>query len=193
MPRREQPLESGDEVLLRFAGDLRELRERAGRPTYRQLSARAHYSPAALSEAAGGRKLPTLAVTLAYVKACGGDPAIWEARWRATAAELAAANDPKPERGVSGRAPYVGTAIFEVTDAERLCGRDRALEVVRDQLRDHRIVALSGASGSGKSSFLRAVLVAELTRNGIPVLPDKSSSFDRRIRSAAQGLRIGSW
>ena len=93
VPRGERPLELGDGVVTVFARDLRLLREKAGTPTYRMLSGRAHYSAAALSEAAGGHKLPSLPVTLAYVAACGGDTAEWETRWRTTAAELAAAKD----------------------------------------------------------------------------------------------------
>lgn len=44
-----------------------------------------------LSEAAGGRTLPTLAVVRGYVAACGGEPADWEQRWRAVADEQRAA------------------------------------------------------------------------------------------------------
>jgi hypothetical protein len=73
MPRVERPLAAGDGPVLRFAADLRKLRELAGNPVYRELSRRAHYSPAALSEAAAGRRLPSLSVTLAYVSACAGD------------------------------------------------------------------------------------------------------------------------
>lgn len=54
------------------------------------MSRQAHYSVTALSEAAGGREFPTLAVVLAYVEACGGDRREWEARWQAVAAELGA-------------------------------------------------------------------------------------------------------
>ena len=72
MPRNERPLDPGDTPLLRFAAELRRLRESVGSPVYRELSVKAHYSVAVLSEAAGGRKLPSLAVTLAYADACGG-------------------------------------------------------------------------------------------------------------------------
>jgi len=82
VPRGERPLESEDSELGRFAADLRRLRDKAGGLPYRELGRRAHYSAATLSEAASGRKLPTLAVTLAYVTACGGDVDEWEARWR---------------------------------------------------------------------------------------------------------------
>jgi hypothetical protein len=98
MPRGERPLDGGDGPLLRFAGDLRRLRKFSGSPPYRELARRAHYSAATLSDAAAGRKLPTLPVTLAYVGACGGDAGQWERRWRETAAELAAPAGPPPAR-----------------------------------------------------------------------------------------------
>lgn len=156
MPRREQPLESGDDVLLRFARDLRQLREKAGSPTYRQLSARAHYSAAALSEAASGRKLPSRAVMLAYVNACEGDIAAWEERWR----DIAAASAVEPDNCDS--APYVGLAAFQTGDADRFFGRDNLINELLAGVREHRFLGVFGASGSGKSSVLRAGLVARL-------------------------------
>src|SRR5687768_14187952 len=99
LARRQRPLDGGDTPLLRFARDLRALREKAGSPPYRELSRRAHFSAASLSDAAGGRKLPTLAVTLAYVQACDGDVREWESRWRDLAAELEPPDRPAPAAG----------------------------------------------------------------------------------------------
>ncbi|WP_158890521.1 hypothetical protein [Amycolatopsis anabasis] len=163
MPRRERPLEPGDDVLLRFAAGLRSLREKAGSPTYRELGKLAGYSAAALSDAAGGRKLPSLPLTLAYVDACLGDTAEWEARWRATAAELAAR---EPEADEETRAPYLGLAPFQPADADRFFGREKVLAELLARVRERRFVGVFGASGSGKSSLLRAGLVAELTGDG---------------------------
>ncbi|HWM06094.1 MAG TPA: XRE family transcriptional regulator [Actinophytocola sp.] len=165
MPRGERPLGPGPDVLLRFAGDLRRLRERAGGPTYRELSARAHYSAAALSEAAGGRKLPTLAVTLAYVAACDGDlsegdRAEWSTRWREVAAELAD-DEPAGDEDAAA-APYVGLAAFQPSDADRFFGRDRLVDELVSRLRECRFLGVFGPSGFGKSSVLRAGLVARL-------------------------------
>jgi len=84
--RQEQPIPEGP--LHDFARDLRRLRLEAGQPSYRALSRKARYSPSALSAAAAGQMLPTLGVTRAYVKACGGDPYQWEQRWRLLAAQL---------------------------------------------------------------------------------------------------------
>ena len=67
MPRPEGPLGPGEDILVEFASDLRKLRERGGSPTYRELTSRAGYSVTTLAEAAGGRKLPSLPVAMAYV------------------------------------------------------------------------------------------------------------------------------
>ncbi|MGP3926278.1 hypothetical protein [Streptomyces sp. 8N616] len=53
----------------------------------------AHYSAATLAEAARGLQHPSLAVTLAYAEACGGDVDLWEKRWHAAAEEIA--NEPE--------------------------------------------------------------------------------------------------
>ena len=54
MGRPERPVDPADGPVQRFAWELRRLREKAGAPSYRQLSRRAHFSATALSEAAGG-------------------------------------------------------------------------------------------------------------------------------------------
>ncbi|MFC0543539.1 nSTAND1 domain-containing NTPase [Kutzneria chonburiensis] len=156
MPRVERPLAAGDSPVLRFAADLRKLRERAGNPVYRELSRRAHYSPAALSEAAAGRRLPSLSVTLAYVSACAGDTVAWERRWRDAMAEM---REPVVE-AEQADAPYVGLTPFQVGDADRFFGREELVAELVERTRDHRFVGLFGPSGSGKSSILRAGLVA---------------------------------
>ncbi|HEY0447917.1 XRE family transcriptional regulator [Actinophytocola sp.] len=166
MPRGERPLGPGDDVLVRFAGDLRRLRERAGSPTYRELAARAHYSAAALSEAAGGRKLPSLAVTVAYVAACGGDTAEWETRWREAAADLA--DEPVEQAG--GEPPYVGLAAFQPADADLFFGRERLVAELESRARESRFLGVFGPSGYGKSSVIRAGLVARLGSAPVVVL-----------------------
>ncbi|HEX6526198.1 MAG TPA: helix-turn-helix domain-containing protein [Streptosporangiaceae bacterium] len=88
MGRPESHLSGTDPHLLAFADDLRRLRQQAGSPSYRQLARQAHYSPSALSQAANGRAMPTLEVTLGFVRACGGDVADWERRWQALNAAI---------------------------------------------------------------------------------------------------------
>jgi WD40 repeat protein len=160
VPRRERPLAPGDDVVVLFAADLRGLRAEAGTPTYRELSTRAGYSAAALSDAASGRKLPGLALTSAYVAACGGDLAAWDTRWREAAAALAAADGDGQPDPTTSEAPYLGLAPFQTSDAGRFFGREKLVAEVAGKLVDRRFVGVFGASGSGKSSLLRAGLAA---------------------------------
>ncbi|MFC4852963.1 FG-GAP repeat domain-containing protein [Actinophytocola glycyrrhizae] len=62
------------------------------------LALRAHYAPATLARAAGGRELPSLAVTLAYVRACDGDEEQWENRWHEAAAAAAPRTRGEPDQ-----------------------------------------------------------------------------------------------
>ncbi|MFI9818001.1 nSTAND1 domain-containing NTPase [Saccharothrix variisporea] len=176
MARSESPLPAGE--LGAFAADLRALRLKAGAPTYRQLSRAAHYSAAALSEAANGRKLPSLAVTLAYVKACGGDVAAWEARWR----ELA---DERPPGLDDHAPPYAGLACFQVDDADRFFGRDDLVRELTGLVARRRFVGVFGASGSGKSSVLRAGLVARTPGPSLVFTPGARPVQELAVRLAA--------
>ncbi|HEV7652329.1 MAG TPA: hypothetical protein VGP26_29600 [Actinophytocola sp.] len=159
MPRQERSLDEVQGLVVEFARGLRGLRDRAGRPPYRELSLRAHFSISALAEAAGGRKLPSLAVTVAFVRACDGDVAEWEARWRECAADLAGNAEEIPGEP---DAPYAGLAPFRRGDADRFFGRDRLVGEVVARVRERRMVAVFGASGSGKSSVLMAGLLPAL-------------------------------
>jgi hypothetical protein len=163
VPRGERPLEPGEGPLLEFAADLRKLREAAGSPTYRVLAARVNFSAAALSDAAGGRKLPSLPVALAYVRGCDGDTEVWEGRWRSVAAELA--GPPRPD--ADGEAPYVGFAAFQLENADRFFGREGLVEEIAAKLRDRSFVGVFGASGAGKSSILRAGLQSRFARTAL--------------------------
>lgn len=71
-----------------FAHELRKLRRDAGHPTYRALTATTHYSHSTLADAARGTRLPTLEVTRAFVRACGGDEQEWARRWATVAHQL---------------------------------------------------------------------------------------------------------
>jgi hypothetical protein len=63
-----------------FARDLRVLRSKASLD-YPAMAEKSHYTMRTLASAAGGLRLPTLPVLIAYVNACGGDVAEWEERW----------------------------------------------------------------------------------------------------------------
>jgi WD40 repeat protein len=156
MPRPERPLDSSGGPVETLAGQLRGLRRAAGNPGYRELATRCEFSMTVLADAAGGRRLPSLPVTLAFVRACGGDPVEWERRWSAAAAECAA------WRSGDDEAPYLGLRAYGTADAHRFFGRDELVAQLLSTLERRRFVAVFGASGSGKSSLLRAGLIPAL-------------------------------
>lgn len=92
-----------DGPLREFAEDLRQLRSAAGTPTYRELSRKAQYSTSALAAATSGQSLPTLEVTLAYVRACGGNEQEWRERWTSVSQMLRA--QPESPAGAAASAP----------------------------------------------------------------------------------------
>ena len=81
-----------------FAAELRALRESAGMPKYATLAHRTGKSKTVLTEAAGGRRLPTWETVAAYVEGCEGDPLHWRQRWenvsRLVAPDLVEAEQP---------------------------------------------------------------------------------------------------
>ncbi|MGN6151136.1 MAG: nSTAND1 domain-containing NTPase [Lysobacteraceae bacterium] len=71
----------------------------------------------------------------------------------------------------SGGNPYVGLVAFDEAHAGVFCGRGDAIERVVNAMRaqldnGRRFVLLVGASGSGKSSLLRAGVIPKLVPNG---------------------------
>jgi WD40 repeat protein len=68
--------------------------------------------------------------------------------------------------------PFKGLRYFDEVDAPLFFGREEQTAKLMNHLRHHRFLAVVGASGSGKSSLVRAGLVYTL-RNG-RVLPDGS-------------------
>jgi hypothetical protein len=195
--RQERPLDNGNTPLLRFAADLRLLRKTAGGPTYRQLALRAHASAASLSVAASGQRLPTLAVTTAYVGGCGGDVGAWERRWHDVAAALAAeGGHPAVSNGArnGGRqaVPYMGAAPFRPDDAEWFFGREALAADLMERLRRRRVVTVTGPSGAGKTSLLNAGLIARLRAEGHPGPIVTFTPGPRPVREAARCLaRLG--
>ncbi|WP_228472842.1 nSTAND1 domain-containing NTPase [Streptomyces cyaneochromogenes] len=160
MGRPEADLDPGLGPVQRFAFELRKLRQEAGRITYRQMARQVEVSVSTLSRAAKGEQLPSLQVALAYVRACGGDVQAWERRWREAVTEQARSADLVADGTVPS--PYRGLARFEVGDAELFFGRDEVTDALARAVAEHRVVAVFGPSGSGKSSLLRAGLIPRL-------------------------------
>ena len=181
MGRPENPIDPQAGPVQRFAYELRKLRDEAGAPAYRAMARRAGYSAATLSQAAAGERLPTLPVLLAYVEACRGDAGHWQRLWDEVEGELS-----RLPRGEEEDAdpPYRGLARFEPDDAELFFGRGELTAQLEQMARRQRISALVGASGSGKSSLLRAGLLPRLRRPA-----DNGSQTPAAIRILTPGAR----
>lgn len=84
---------------------------------------------------------------------------------------------PWPPESDPGRSPYRGLAALDAEDAGVFLGRSGAIVLGLDALRglreqaSPRIATILGASGAGKSSFLRAGLIPRLTRDNRHFVP----------------------
>ncbi|BCB80633.1 hypothetical protein GCM10022251_02220 [Phytohabitans flavus] len=161
MGRPERGLDAADGPVERFVGELRDLRRSAGNPSYRELARRAHYAPTTFSSAVSGYRLPTLDVTLAFVSACEGDVVGWEERWRQADSQARAGAKRSTES--VGRAPYRGLGSYQPHHAEWYYGREHLVNRLTAMLGVRRVAVVSGPSGTGKSSLLRAGLIPRLS------------------------------
>ncbi|WJV51001.1 nSTAND1 domain-containing NTPase [Streptomyces flavofungini] len=163
MGRREKPLDPADGPVARFAVGLRKVRQEAGAPSYRVMAQQVGYSVTALSQAAAGDRLPSLAVVVAYARACGADSEEWERRWHEVSRELVEESLGEGEDG-GGQSPYRGLTRYEPGDEGLFFGRERLTEDLVRRVRESRFTVVLGPSGSGKSSLLRAGLIPRLRR-----------------------------
>ena len=111
-----------------FARDLRVLRSQAALD-YPDMAEKSHYTMRTLASAAGGLRLPTLPVLIAYVNACGGDIADWEDRWsklsksaKQRTAVAIPGGAPQPGQGPQGQPqqdPRQTGEIYVITSAKQ--------------------------------------------------------------------------
>jgi WD40 repeat protein/DNA-binding SARP family transcriptional activator len=93
----------------------------------------------------------------------------------------------RPERGgpapLRNVCPFKGLAPFEPGDADLFFGRERLVDELKARLGSEPLLAIVGASGSGKSSLLRAGLLPALGREWLLLRPG-----DRRVTELAVAL-----
>jgi WD40 repeat protein len=151
-----------------FGDLLKFLRRRSGL-TQRELSIAVGYSHAQISRLELNQRQPDLAtITARFIPVLdlGDEPEIAE-RLLELALEMPEKADPTP-----GLPPYKGLQFFEEEDASLFFGREKLTSALLDRLRVQisaqtslRFLAIVGASGSGKSSVLRAGLLPTLRRS----------------------------
>jgi len=69
---------------------------------------------------------------------------------------------------VDDTCPYQGLEVFDEQHAEFFFGRERDVQRLIEKLKSTRFLAVLGASGSGKSSLVRAGLIPALREAGLP-------------------------
>src|SRR5882724_2193162 len=170
---------------LSFAGLLRQLRAGA-KLTQEELAAAAGVSPRSVSNLERGISRTAhkdTAVLLAGALGLTG-PAeelfVAAARGNVPAAQVLAAADgagPLPT-AVTG-SPYRGLAVFGERDAGWFFGREAAAVALLDRmsrlLAGVGLLVVSGASGAGKSSLLRAGVLPRIRQDGLAATPGAAS------------------
>ncbi|MEO3924339.1 helix-turn-helix domain-containing protein [Micromonosporaceae bacterium B7E4] len=156
-----------------FAVELTALRERAGL-TVRQVAGQvdSHGAHSTLGDWFAGRGLPSptsLELFVRVLRVCGVDDSDRIEEWLSAWRRVRRAPGPRP----AGPEPYRGLAAFQPDDADWFFGRAVLTARLLDRLTQPRpegggIRVLVGASGSGKSSLLRAGLIPAL--RGHPAL-----------------------
>ena len=78
------------------------------------------------------------------------------------------------ERALEVESPYKGLDKFEAVDKDKFFGRDQLIASLSKDLEQNNLLLLLGASGSGKSSLVRAGLIPRLGENlvNLTFIPD---------------------
>ena len=170
---------------LSFAGLLRRLRAEA-KLTQEELAAAAGVSPRSVSNLERGINRTAhkdTAVLLAGALGLAGPAAelfVAAARGTVPAAQvLAAAGGATPRPGAVTGSPYRGLSVFGEQDAAFFFGREAAaaqvLERMSRLLAGTGLLVVSGVSGAGKSSLLRAGVLSRVRAVGLAAAPEAAS------------------
>src|SRR5690242_502467 len=174
-----------DQSAVSFAGLLRRLRTGA-KLTQEELAAAAGVSPRSVSNLERGINRTAhkdTAVLLAGALGLTGPTAelfVAAARGTVPAGQvLAAAGAAGPRPGAVTGSPYRGLAVFGEQDAGWFFGREAATVEVLDRmsrlLAGAGLLVVSGASGAGKSSLLRAGVLSRIRAAGLSAAPEAAS------------------
>ena len=187
------PVSSASIALDQFTtfGDLlKYLRRRAGM-TQRELSIAVGYSDAQISRLENNERLPDLAtLTARFIPALYAED---QPEVATRLLELAAAVR-REDAPAAGLPPYKGLYYFDEGDAELFFGREELTHTLVNHVNhradtNQRFLAVVGASGSGKSSVVRAGLIPALrwqpTSSGWPVIVMTPTAHPLEILTAS--------
>ncbi len=174
-------------------GDFLKFLRRRERLTQLELSIAIGYSEAQISRLEQNQRLPDLAA----VKALFIPALQLEHEPEITTHLLALAESARQEEApLPGIAPYKGLLFFDEADADMFFGREgltaRLVERVKALARGlPRLLAVVGASGSGKSSVMRAGLTVALKRAGWDVCVFTPTQQPLKVLAAIEnGLQL---
>src|SRR5260370_16638136 len=170
-----------EQPALSFAGLLRQLRAEA-KLTQEELAAAAGVSARSVSNLERGINRTAhkdTAVLLAGALGLTGPTEelfVAAARGNVPAAQvLAAAEDAAPRPAAVTGSPYRGLSVFGERDAAFFFGREAATGQVLERMSRHLagagLLVVSGVSGAGKSSLLRAGGVPRIRADGLAAPP----------------------
>src|SRR4051812_9903611 len=171
-PARGDDLPDPARILTRreFAVALTRVREMSGL-TVRDVARAADVRSGTLGDYYAGRHLPPLRDDRlpAILRACGVSDPEQIAGWLEALRRVRPRPGPRSEET---RAPYLGLASFQTSDAEWFFGREALTATLTDRVLERRagVLAVIGPSGSGKSSLLRAGLIPALAGEATPLL-----------------------
>jgi len=166
---------------LSFAGLLRQLRAEA-KLTQEELAAAAGVSARSVSNLERGinrtahKDTAVLLAGALGLTGPAGELFVAAARGNVPAAQvLAAAGGAGPRPGAVTGSPYRGLSVFGERDAGWFFGREAAAVALLDRmsrlLAGTGLLVVSGASGAGKSSLLRAGVLPRVRADGLAAAP----------------------
>ncbi|WP_406352941.1 helix-turn-helix domain-containing protein [Streptomyces sp. NBC_00658] len=146
-----------EETLREFQGALKTLLKNGGK-TYRELAADLQYSKSAVSNWLNSPQLLALEECKRIAEYCGGSVEQWETHWRSVKRAL---NGSKNEK--SSTCPYRGFAPYTEEDRPFFYGRSNLIEEAVESIHENRLLIISGPTGAGKTSLLRAGILARIS------------------------------
>ncbi|MDV8053788.1 MULTISPECIES: WD40 repeat domain-containing protein [unclassified Rhodococcus (in: high G+C Gram-positive bacteria)] len=177
-----------------FAAALRAIRTEAG-ATVREIVERSGGLHGTIGGWFSGHHVPTKAsaeMFAAVLIACGVADEDERALWWDAVSRVRSIPGRRTVDPVKGDPPYKGLEAFEPADAEWFFGRDDVIERLGTRVREALgsgggIVFVVGASGSGKSSLLRAGLASRFPGSEVHSGVGDIRAFPERAESFAPG------
>ena len=168
---------------------LRSVRERGG-VTVRRLAKDLGRAHSTISDFENGRRLPGVEVVEQYEDRFGlGRGTLGAHRERARAARLETPRDATVDENLGDvTCPYMGLRAFEHQDAELFFGREAQVQDALALLAEVGFVAVVGASGSGKSSFVHAGVLAKVARTPTASLTPGARPLDALAAAVSAAL-----